>query len=85
MDDAQRRRQTWLICLGLALAILAVYAPLWHAGFITFDDPLYVSANPNIQDGLSWKGLAWAFTTRHASIWHPLTWVSYLRIFRSTE
>lgn len=78
MDAAPRRRQTWGICLGLALAILAAYAPLWRAGFVPFDDPIYVTDNPHIRDGLSWKGLAWAFLTRHAGLWHPLTWLSYL-------
>jgi hypothetical protein len=73
MDDAQRRRQTWLICLGLALAVLAAYGPVWRAGFITFDDPVFVTANPHVQGGLSWAGLIWAFTTGDATNWHPLT------------
>jgi tetratricopeptide (TPR) repeat protein len=78
MNDTQRRRQTWLICLGLSLAVLAAYGPVWSAGFITYDDPVYVTANPHVQGGLSWAGLIWAFTTVHASMWHPLTWLSYL-------
>ncbi len=82
MNDTQRRRQTWLICLGLALAVLAAYAPVWSAGFITYDDPAYVTANPHVQGGLSWAGLIWAFTTRHASNWHPLTWISHMLDFQ---
>jgi tetratricopeptide (TPR) repeat protein len=82
MDDAQRRRQTWLVCLGLALAVLAAYAPVWRAGFITYDDPAYVTANPHVQGGLSWAGLVWAFTTGHASNWHPLTWISHMLDFQ---
>jgi tetratricopeptide (TPR) repeat protein len=82
MDDAQRRRQTWLICLGLALAVLAAYGPVWRAGFITFDDPVYVTANPHVQGGLSWAGLIWAFTTGDATNWHPLTWVSHMLDFQ---
>jgi tetratricopeptide (TPR) repeat protein len=82
MDDAQRRRQTCLICLGLALAILVAYAPVWHAGFITYDDPAYVTANPHVQGGLSWSGLRWALTTGQASNWHPLTWISHMLDFQ---
>ena len=82
MDDAQRRRQTWLICLGLALAVLAAYAPVWRAGFITYDDPAYVTANPHVQGGLTWAGLIWAFTTGHAGNWHPLTWISHMLDFQ---
>ena len=82
MDDAQRRRQTWLICLGLALVVLAAYGPVWRAGFITFDDPVYVTANPHVQGGLSSAGLIWAFTTGDATNWHPLTWVSHMLDFQ---
>jgi tetratricopeptide (TPR) repeat protein len=82
MNDTQRRRRTWLVCLGLALAVLAAYAPVWHAGFITYDDPAYVTANPHVQGGLSWAGLLWAFTTAHASNWHPLTWISHMLDFQ---
>jgi len=78
MDDVRRIRQTWLICLGLALAVLAAYAPVFSAGFITYDDPVFVTANPHVRGGLSWAGFIWAFTTCDASIWHPLTWLSYL-------
>jgi tetratricopeptide (TPR) repeat protein len=82
MNDTQRKRQTWLICLGLALAVLAAYAPVWSAGFITYDDPAYVTANSHVQGGLSWAGLIWAFTTRHAGNWHPLTWISHMLDFQ---
>jgi tetratricopeptide (TPR) repeat protein len=77
MDDLQNKRQTWLVCLGLALAILAAYSPLWHAGFVSFDDNDYVTSNDMVQHGLSWAGVVWAFSTFQASIWHPLTWISY--------
>ncbi|MGD0814440.1 MAG: tetratricopeptide repeat protein [Verrucomicrobiota bacterium] len=78
MNDIQGRGRTWLICLGLALAVLAAYAPVFSAGFITYDDPIFVTANPHVRGGLSWAGFIWAFTTCDASIWHPLTWLSYL-------
>jgi Flp pilus assembly protein TadD len=82
MNDTQRRLQTWLICLGLALGVLAAYAPVWRAGFITYDDPAYVTANPHVQGGLSWAGLIWALTTSDASNWHPLTWISHMLDFQ---
>jgi Flp pilus assembly protein TadD len=78
MDGAQRRRQIWLICLGLALAVLAAYGQLWRAEFITYDDPTYVTFNPHVQGGLTWGDLRWAFTTDRASNWHPLTWISHM-------
>jgi Flp pilus assembly protein TadD len=82
MNDIQRKRQTWLIGLGLALAVLAAYGPVWNAGFVTYDDPAYVTANPHVQGGLSWAGLIWALTTGHASNWHPLTWICHMLDFQ---
>jgi tetratricopeptide (TPR) repeat protein len=78
MHDAQRRRQTWLICIGLALAVLGAYAPLWNAGFINYDDPDYVTGNLHVRPGLTWNGLMWALTSAHAGNWHPLTWLSHM-------
>ena len=34
--------------------------------------------NPQVDDGLTIEGIAWAFTSRHASNWHPLTWLSHM-------
>src|SRR5213593_2176982 len=35
----------WIVP-GLIVAIAAVYAPVAHFGFVTFDDPHYVVENP---------------------------------------
>ncbi len=78
MDESHSKRQTWLVCLGLALAILAAYSPLWHCQFVAFDDNDYVTSNEMVKQGLSWPGIVWAFSTVHASLWHPLTWISHM-------
>jgi Flp pilus assembly protein TadD len=46
--------------------------------FVNFDDPDYVYKNQNIQGGITLKAIQWAFTTGHASNWHPLTWISHM-------
>jgi protein O-mannosyl-transferase len=66
------------IAAVLFAATLAVYAPVRHHGFVNFDDPLYVTDNPMVADGLSRRGLSRAFTTSHAGNWHPLTWLSHM-------
>jgi tetratricopeptide (TPR) repeat protein len=78
MIDSQQRRLTWLIACVLGLAVLVAYAPLRHAGFINYDDPAYVSANPHVQAGLTADGIGWALTTGQASNWHPVTWISHM-------
>jgi len=67
-----------LVCLVLALVTLLVYLPVWHHGFVLYDDPDYVTDNRMVQAGLTWAGVKWAFTTWHASNWHPLTWLSHM-------
>ena len=67
-----------LICLLLALLTLLLYLPVWQHGFIVYDDNLYVTENRMVQHGLSWAGVKWAFTTLHASNWHPVTWLSHM-------
>jgi tetratricopeptide (TPR) repeat protein len=70
----QRR---WPMCLGLALLTLAAYWPTAQNDFVNYDDSDYVTANSHVQTGLNWQNTCWAFTTGHASNWHPLTWLSH--------
>jgi len=64
--------------LALALVTLLVYLPVTHDRFVNYDDDDYVTANPVVQKGLTWAGIKWAFTSFHASNWHPLTWLSHM-------
>jgi tetratricopeptide (TPR) repeat protein len=59
-------------------AAVVVYLPVRHHEFVNFDDPQYVVDNRPVQAGLTWPGLSWAFTARHAGNWHPLTWLSHM-------
>ncbi len=65
-------------CLLLVVITLGVYWSVTTHGFVDYDDGDYVTANPQVQRGLTWAGVKWAFTTGHASNWHPLTWLSHL-------
>jgi hypothetical protein len=63
--------------LVLLLVTLAVYSPVVHNSFVEYDDPEYVSENPHVRDGITWKTVAWAVTSTSAANWHPLTWLSH--------
>lgn len=68
---------------GLSLLVLflltgGVYLGVSQCGFITFDDPDYVTQNPYVKQGLKWETVQWAFTHFHSSNWHPLTWCSHM-------
>jgi Flp pilus assembly protein TadD len=86
VPNAKRRTQAdvrgpgsdlWIYVL-LAVAVLAVYSPVLHFDFVTYDDPDYVTANPHVQAGLTWAGVAWAFRSSFAGNWFPLTWLSHM-------
>src|SRR5207237_10784856 len=56
---------------------LLVYAPIMNYPFINYDDNLYVTQNIQVQSGLNWKSVAWAFTTVEAANYHPIAWLSH--------
>ncbi|EEF57394.1 tetratricopeptide repeat protein [Pedosphaera parvula] len=78
MDSQKQKRQFWIVCLVLALGSFIIYFQLLHNGFINYDDPDYVTTNPHVKAGIRASNLFWAFTTGHASNWHPLTWISHM-------
>jgi tetratricopeptide (TPR) repeat protein len=67
-----------VVCVFLGLLCLAVYGQLHDAPFIQLDDSEYVTTNKHVTSGLTWDNVIWAFTTNHASNWHPLTWLSLM-------
>ncbi|HEY6839087.1 MAG TPA: hypothetical protein VI389_10115, partial [Geobacteraceae bacterium] len=72
------RRQPGLVALLIVLAVAAAYWPLWRNGFVSFDDPDYLTENARVLGGLTLRGVGWAFTTFHAGNWHPLTWLGHM-------
>lgn len=65
------------IALLVALALLPYLQTLRH-DFVNYDDNLYVSENPHVQQGLTIDSIAWAFTNAKGGNWHPLTWLSHM-------
>jgi tetratricopeptide (TPR) repeat protein len=65
------------ISVFLFVLTVAVFFPALRNDFVNFDDPLYVTDNPQTQSGLSWAGLNWATTAIVDANWHPLTLLSH--------
>ncbi|MCK7475889.1 MAG: tetratricopeptide repeat protein [Rhodopseudomonas palustris] len=67
--------------LHCVVSVMAVVGPtggaVWN-GFVNYDDPAYVVENRHVKEGLTWEGVAWAFTASYVSNWHPLTWLSLM-------
>lgn len=73
------RRKLVLLALALAIGTVVLYAPALRNGFVSLDDPDYVTQNAHVQHGLSLANVKWAFGTDNpASNWHPLTWLSHM-------
>ncbi|TXT38683.1 MAG: hypothetical protein FD138_293 [Planctomycetota bacterium] len=68
----------WRLRGLLCAATIAAYFPAFSLGFVGWDDPQYVTANPMVQQGLTKTSIAWAFTTLFAANYHPLTWLSLM-------
>ena len=74
----KQRTAVLLTSLLLFLGTLTLYYPALQHGFVNYDDPAYVTSNWHVQQGLTWRGLAWAFTSTTEANWHPLTWISHM-------
>jgi protein O-mannosyl-transferase len=66
------------VCVFLFLAIVLVFGQTLRHEFVKYDDDVYVFDNPQVEQGLTARGIVWAFTTNHACNWHPLTWLSHM-------
>src|SRR5215472_12035811 len=62
----------------LFLGVLSLYLPTLNSTFINYDDPAYVTKNPQVLQGLSWPNINWAFRTTMEANWHPVTWISHM-------
>jgi protein O-mannosyl-transferase len=71
-------RKTILVCALLTAASVAVFARVSQNDFVNFDDPQVITAVPQVTRGLSWSGIAWAFTTPNQGNWNPLTTMSHM-------
>lgn len=67
-----------LIGFVLVFSSLLIYWQTRSFEFINYDDDVYVSANQQVLNGLTYDGLTWAFTTNTSNHWHPLTWLSLM-------
>jgi tetratricopeptide (TPR) repeat protein len=66
------------ICGVLVGITWLVFGQTIRHQFVTYDDPQYVYANPEVCAGLSVSRIIWAFTHTIAGNWHPLTTISHM-------
>jgi Flp pilus assembly protein TadD len=62
----------------LVLVTIAVYWPATQCEFVNIDDNLHVTANVQVQKGLTWESIKWAWFNPVNCNWHPLTMWSHM-------
>jgi protein O-mannosyl-transferase len=78
MSNKLTKYSSFWICLALVIVTAAVYCQVRSYEFVNYDDPGYVYKNPDVQKGLTYNAVKWAFTTNCVANWHPLTWISHI-------
>jgi len=91
IEKTRWMRSPRVLSFLLGLVTLAVFLPALRNDFVNYDDPDYVTSNRHefvnpdhvtsnrhVLEGPTWANIHWAFTTGHASNWHPLTWISHM-------
>lgn len=71
-------RRFIFIALALSLLTFYVYSDILNHPFIYYDDEEYITRNPMVQQGLSWRSIQWAFSTFETGDWQPLVWISFI-------
>lgn len=64
--------------------IVLIYGQTLRFGFVSYDDTWFITENPIVSEGLSWKSVGWALTAGvskdeiHADFWRPLSLLSHM-------
>ena len=81
MRTVSIKQSRWTL-IGISIFLIAltwaVFGQTGNYQFVNYDDPLYVLDNAHVRAGLTWRGIAWAFTHVHSQNWHPLTTMSHM-------
>jgi tetratricopeptide (TPR) repeat protein len=70
------------ICAGLVALVWFVFGQTIWFPYINFDDPEYVYEVPEINSGLTFHNVAWAFTHWPSTNWFPLKNISHMIEFQ---
>ena len=77
-DKISERSRAAGICAGLITLVWFAFGQSIHFPFVNYDDPNYITENPAVIQGLSGRGIIWAFSHIHGGNWHPLTTISHM-------
>jgi tetratricopeptide (TPR) repeat protein len=67
-----------IIYIGIVAITLIAYEPIRNNGFVSYDDPKYITDNPHLTEGITQDSVIWAFTQSYVANWHPITWITHI-------
>ena len=76
--NSMNRKKIPVLCALLFLLVGGAFFNAIPNDFINYDDPLYVTENVQVRQGLTGEGITWAFCGTAAGNWHPLTLLSHM-------
>lgn len=79
-SELSRRLKVLLIVLLLTCLTFAVYLQTVHFEFAGLDLQKVLLENSYVREGLSARGIAWAFSTIIAGTWVPVAWVGQMTV-----
>jgi Tfp pilus assembly protein PilF len=68
------------VCAALVALVAAVFGQTLSHDFVGYDDPTYVTDNPQVLRGITPQGVTWALirSGEAGGIWAPLTFLSHM-------
>lgn len=76
----KKKYSAFLIVLLICASVFLIYHQSFQFDFINFDDPVYVTDNPAVKQGINYESLTWAFGI-HSDIcmyYQPIAWISHM-------
>ncbi|NPU85335.1 MAG: tetratricopeptide repeat protein [Syntrophaceae bacterium] len=67
-----------IIPIAIMILTIVAYSDVRYHQFLNIDDKEYVSANRNVQKGVTPESVQWAFGFTGIAYYHPLTWISHM-------
>lgn len=66
------------LSIALVALVVAVFAPVRHHEFVTFDDYDFIVDNTHVTAGLTSGSVRWSFAHAYDAAGGPLTWLSHM-------
>jgi Flp pilus assembly protein TadD len=66
-----------LVCAIIVALIAVIFLQVRNHQFTNLDDPIYITDNDRVKQGLTAENIRWAFTSFDFN-WHPMTWLTHL-------